>query len=243
MAQPRISVVIPTLNEARNLPSVLHALPRDLHEVIVVDAHSTDGTVTVARAHYPGVRVIYQTRRGKGNALCCGFAACSGDIVVTLDADGSADGAEIPTFIAALVGGADFAKGTRFASGGGSADITRSRRAGNALLTGLVNLLYAVRYTDLCYGYNAFWIRCLDALQPECDGFEIESLMAVRAARAGLRIREVPSFEHPRLHEASNLHALRDGWRVLRTILRERRGPDPIARDPGPIAPEEIRLA
>ena len=124
--------MIPTLNEAENLPHVFSKLPDRLDEVILVDGHSNDDTVAVARALYPGIRVVPQTGRGKGNALACGFAACTGDIIVMLDADGSADPAEIPLFVAALLDGADFAKGSRFSRGGGSADITRFRGAGNA---------------------------------------------------------------------------------------------------------------
>ena len=152
---PRVSVVIPTLNEALNLPSVFALLP-EVFEVIVVDGRSTDDTVEVAQRLYPSVRIVRQTRKGKGNALACGFEAARGDIIVMLDADGSADPHEIPRFVRALTEGADFAKGTRFATGGGSSDITRLRRLGNKFLNGLVNVLYRTQFTDLCYGYNVF---------------------------------------------------------------------------------------
>ena len=125
---PKVSVVIPTLNEARNLPHVFSKLPPALHEVIIVDGHSVDDTVATARRLRPDVRIIKQSRSGKGNALACGFAAATGDIIAMVDADGSADPAEIPQFVEALLDGADFAKGTRFAAGGGSSDITRLRR-------------------------------------------------------------------------------------------------------------------
>jgi len=218
----RVSVVIPALNEAANLPHVFARLPRDVHEVVLVDGHSTDDTVAVARALYPDVRVVEQTRRGKGNALRSGFAACTGDIIVMLDADGSADGGEIQAFVDALLKGADFAKGSRFARGGGSADLTVLRRLGNLGLNGIVNLLYGTRYTDLCYGYNAFWAHCLPHMDVDCDGFEVETLINIRIAKAGLRVQEVPSFESRRIHGTSNLNAWRDGWRVLGTIVAER---------------------
>jgi glycosyltransferase involved in cell wall biosynthesis len=231
----RVSVVIPARNEARNLPHVLEGLPAGLHEVIVVDGHSTDDTIEVARRVRPEVKIVQQTRRGKGNALACGFAVLTGDLVVLLDADGSADPGEIPVFVAALEAGADFAKGTRFVPGGQSYDITRVRRIGNAGLNRLVNRLFATRYTDLCYGYNAFWVHILPVLElPPVeavgdlpggmlwgDGFEIESLLTVRAAHANLKIIEVASTEKARLHGVSNLKASPDGIRVLRTILAE----------------------
>jgi glycosyltransferase involved in cell wall biosynthesis len=233
---PGVSVIIPTLNEARNLPHVFARLPSDVYEVIIVDGHSVDDTLAVVRELRPDARIVMQSRKGKGNALACGFAAASGDIVAMVDADGSADAAEIPRFVEALLGGADFAKGTRFAEGGGSRDITGLRRLGNHLLTGVVNLLYGTTYTDLCYGYNAFWRKHLPALelndtdipsaQADCrlwgDGFEIETLINIRIARADLAVVEVPSFEHSRIHGVSNLSALSDGLRVLRTVLHER---------------------
>jgi glycosyltransferase involved in cell wall biosynthesis len=219
---PRVSVVIPALNEGQNLPIVLARLQRGLHELIVVDGHSTDDTVAVVRRERPDARIVMQTGRGKGNALAAGFEACSGDILVTLDADGSTDPAEIPRFVAALCNGADFVKGSRFAQGGASSDITLTRRLGNRALNALVNLLYGTSYTDLCYGFNAFWAPCLPYLRVDCDGFEIETLMNVRIAKAGLTIHEVPSYERDRINGRSNLHAIRDGIRVLLTIAFER---------------------
>jgi glycosyltransferase involved in cell wall biosynthesis len=218
----RVSVVIPTLNEEQNLPHVFARLPPALHELIVVDGHSTDRTVAVAQRLRPDARIVMQTGRGKGNALAAGFAMCTGDVVVTLDADGSTDAAEIPRFVAALCNGADFVKGSRFAQGGASSDITRIRKLGNRVLSATVNSLYGTSYTDLCYGYNAFWTRCLPYMHVDCDGFEVETLINVRIAKAGLVVHEVPSYEHNRIHGASNLSALRDGRRVLRTIACER---------------------
>ena len=233
---PKVTVVIPTLNEARNLPHVFAKLPAGLHEVIVVDGNSVDDTVATARRLRPDVRIVRQNRSGKGNALACGFAAATGDIVAMVDADGSADPAEIPQFVQALLDGADFAKGTRFADGGGSSDITRLRHLGNRMLSGLVNMLCRTRYSDLCYGYNAFWRRHVPVFGLETesdvpagtgtrlwgDGFEVETLINIRIAQAGLKVIEVASYEHSRIHGVSNLNAARDGWRVLRTIFAER---------------------
>ncbi len=136
---PTISVIIPTLNEVQNLPLVLAELPADIFEIIVVDGHSTDGTVETARRVCPRVNIVLQTGKGKGDALRCGFEAARGDIIVMLDADGSADPAEIADFVEVLLAGADFAKGTRFRTGGGSADITPLRRLGNHGLSKTVN--------------------------------------------------------------------------------------------------------
>ncbi|WP_322761754.1 glycosyltransferase family 2 protein [Frankia sp. Cr2] len=227
---PSVSVVIPTLNEAQNLPHVFPRLPDDA-EIIVVDGRSSDGTVDVARSLRPDAVIVNQTRRGKGNAVACGCAAATGDVVVMLDADGSADPAEIPQFVRALTAGADFARGSRFLPRAGSSDITPLRRAGNRWLNALANIAVHARFTDLCYGYNAFWRQCIPAfgLDPGerdqklswGDGFEVETLISIRTVQAGFRVVEVPSFEHRRLHGSSKLHPVSDGLRVLFVIIKE----------------------
>jgi glycosyltransferase involved in cell wall biosynthesis len=219
---PRISVVIPTRNEEKNLYHVLPYIPSTVSEVILVDGHSTDETIAVAEQLRPGIHVIRQVKKGKGDALQLGFAHCTGDIVVMIDADGSTDPREIPCFVEALINGSDFAKGSRFLKGGGSYDITPLRRLGNAGLGLLVNILFGTRYSDLCYGYNAFWRRCLYVLCIDCDGFEVETLINIRAHRAGLKITEVPSTEGTRRFGQSNLRTFRDGCRVFKTIIQER---------------------
>jgi hypothetical protein len=220
---PTVSVVIPAKNEELSLPHVLRALPAGIDEVILVDGASTDRTVEVARGIRPDIRVLSQTGRGKGDALTCGFAGCRSEVIVTLDADGSTDPSEIPIYVGALLAGADFVKGSRHAVGGGSADFTRFRRWGDHGLSLVVNLLYRTRHTDVTYGYNAFWRSCLPQLAVDCPGFEVETLMTIRATKSGLRVSEVPSYEQRRLYGQSNLRAMRDGWRILRMLLRERK--------------------
>ncbi|MGH2371540.1 MAG: glycosyltransferase family 2 protein, partial [Chloroflexota bacterium] len=151
-----VSVVIPALNEAKNLRYVLPRIPAGVHEVLLVDGCSTDGTMEVARQLYPSIRLVTQEGKGKGAALRSGFAAARGEIIVMLDADGSTDPAEIPDFVAVLQAGADLAKGSRFLAGGGTADMSLLRRLGNGAFVALVRLLFGGRYSDLCYGYNAF---------------------------------------------------------------------------------------
>ncbi len=240
---PTITIVIPARNEARNLEVVLPKLP-PVHQVVLVDGHSVDDTVATARRVMPTIDIVQQTRKGKGNALACGFAAATGDIIVMFDADGSADADEIPAFVQALVNGADVAKGSRYTEGGGSEDITLFRSLGNRFLNAATNTLLGSSYTDLCYGYNAFWRHLVyeldlpDHTQPPAadgrmtwgDGFEIETVLNCRFFLGGHRIVEVPSVERNRIFGASNLNAIRDGFRVLRTILAERRHASVTAR-------------
>jgi len=219
---PKVSVVIPTLNEERNVAWVLERLPGIVDEVILVDGRSTDATIEVARAARPDIRVVLEMTPGKGAALRAGFAAARGDYVVMIDADGSMDPAEIIRFVDALRGGCEFVKGSRFAHGGGTADISPVRRLGNDALRRAVNLLYRTEFTDLCYGFIGFQRARLEALRLDAQGFEIETEMIARAVVASLKIAEVPSFEAERRHGESNLHAWRDGRRALATLLRER---------------------
>lgn len=217
-----VSVVVPALNEAENLPHVLPRIPKWVHEIILVDGHSVDGTAEVATQLCPDIRIVQQEGRGKGAALRTGFAAATGDIIVMLDADGSTDPAEIPCYVGALLSGADFAKGSRFLQGGGTADMPFYRKMGNWAFVMMVRVLFGGKYSDLCYGYNAFWSYCLPQLELDGDGFEIETMMNVRALQAGLNVAEVPSFEAKRIYGEGRLRTIPDGWRVLRTIVQER---------------------
>jgi glycosyltransferase involved in cell wall biosynthesis len=219
------------MNEERNIGQVLSRLPEDLFEVILVDGNSHDATIEAARSAYPEIRVLTQSGVGKGDAFRTGFAAVRGNLVVMLDADGSADPAEIPRFVEALESGADFAKGSRFLPGGGSDDITALRSFGNTCLSGTANLLHGTHFTDLCYGYNAFWARCLPFIALDVPGFEVETLINLRIAGAGMKITEVPSYERDRISGQSNLKTFRDGFRVLGTIFGEARRRRTIGHD------------
>jgi glycosyltransferase involved in cell wall biosynthesis len=229
MSSATVSVIIPALNEAENLPHVLPRIPADVHEVILVDGRSTDNTVEVARSLLPTIRIVTQEGRGKGAALRTGFAAATGQIIVMLDADGSTDPGEIPAFVGALLAGADFAKGSRFLQGGGTADMSLHRKLGNLGFVLLVRGLFGGHYSDLCYGYNAFWTSAVPKLWLNGDGFEIETMMNIRALVVGLKVAEVPSFEAARVHGIGRLRTIPDGWRVLKTILKEFLDRRPVA--------------
>lgn len=216
-----VSLVIPAKDEARNVAWVLRRLPAGVDEVILVDGHSTDDTVEVARAICDGIIVTQEKGPGKGAAMRTGMELATGEVIVLIDADGSMDPRELYRYVEAARD-CDLVKGSRFNDHGGSDDISPLRRLGNRVLLGIVNVLYGAELTDLCYGYCAVRRSALPALALRADGFEIEAEMTARALRAGLRVAEVPSFEAPRRYGESHLRTMRDGWRVLRTLLVER---------------------
>jgi glycosyltransferase involved in cell wall biosynthesis len=242
---PTVSVVIPALNEEDSLPLVLEGLP-PVDEVVIVDGGSADDTVAIAREVRPDAVVVRQTRAGKGNALACGFAACRGDVVVTLNADGSTDPGEIPRYVDALLSGAEVAHGSRFRDGGADLGGRRLDRFGNAVLTWIVNLLFGTSFTDIGFGYNAYWRALLPALdlppvEPSRsrrglrhwgDGAEIEPMLNLRTAAQGLRVVEVASIGYPPINGPRERRPFVRALRALRTafleyVRRRRFGPRP----------------
>ncbi len=218
-----VSVVIPCKNEALNLPGILTRLPPFVSEVVVVDSDCIDNTVDVALSLRPDAVIIRSDGQGKGRALRSGMLAATGDVIVTMDGDGSNDPGEIPAMLRALDAGARLVKGSRYMQGGGSVDSTLMRDAGSRVICHIFNVLHGTRHTDLLYGFMAYRRSDREVVLPDCEGFDVEAAINAQAARAGLVVTEVPSVEHRRVHGTSNLHPLRDGTRILRTIISERR--------------------
>ncbi len=241
---PSVSVVVPALNEEESIDWVIENIPDWVSEVVLVDGLSVDGTELVVTDRRSDVVIVHQRARGKGAALRAGFAAASGDVIVMIDADGSTDPREMGRFVDALVAGADFVKGSRNLKGGGSVDFTLLRHLGNYAFVHAANLLFGSQFTDLCYGYCAFWRKDLDRLALTADGFEIEMELILSAVKAGLSVVEVPSMELERRAGASNLNAWKDGKRVLKTLAKERvRTLDPARAEQARIALAEVELA
>ncbi len=170
--KPKITALICALNEEDNLQYVLPRIPDWVDEVLLVDGHSTDKTVEVAKTLRPDIVVVYQSGEGKGDALKCGIENSTADIIVTLDADGSTDPSEMDKFIELLLDGYDFAKGSRLTRGR-PRNMPRHRWFGNKVLAVTCNFLHGTRYTDICSGYNAFWKSAFLQLRLTYNGFEI----------------------------------------------------------------------
>jgi len=214
----KISVVIPTKNEEKNLPTVLKELPKYIEEIIVVDGNSSDDTVKIAKRY--GAKVLYESI-GKGYALRKGMEAANGDIIITMDADCSHRCVEIGLLVEAIKSGFDIAMGSRFIQGGGTEDMPFLRVLGNKFFVLLVNSIWNTNYSDLCYGYRAFRKNCITKLQLKSDGFGIETEIAIKAAKKHLRTIEIPSYEKVRNHGEGKLRTFADGFKILKTIMNE----------------------
>ena len=231
----RVSVIIPTHNEARAIGRVLADLPADLvTEVIVVDSNSTDGTPEIAgRA---GARVVSEQRRGYGQACLTGVAcASSPDVVVFLDGDYSDRPAELPLLLAPISEGhADITLGSRLAGPRMPGALPWHSAFGNRLAAGLISLLFQQRITDLgpFRAARADVFRVL-ALEETTYGWAVE--MILKGALRGFRIVEVPVSYHPRIGKSKISGTIRGtvgaAWfiltRILRYYLRQRRAGTP----------------
>jgi len=217
----RITVLICTLNEETTISSVLSKVPRWVHEVLLVDGHSTDGTVDIARQLQPDIRVFYQPGKGKGDALRYGLQKATGDIIVTLDADGQTDPAEMPKFIEPLLSGYDWVKGSRLTHGR-PLNMPWHRWFGNKVLAITSNILHGTRYTDICSGYNAFWKTVFQRLALDYDGFEMEQQMLVKIKKAGLKVIEVACYDAGRIGGVTKARDVKQGFVDWFTIIRER---------------------
>lgn len=220
----KITIIIPTLNEEKNIEEVIIGLNQMGYDnIVIVDARSTDNTVKIAQKL--GARIIFQNGKGKGDALRHAFMNennnCDG--IVIMDADGSMDPREIASFLEALGSGADVVKGSRFLSHAYSKDMNLLRTIGNKFLLFMVNLLHSTNYTDLCYGFGAFTKESINRLYPhlKSQNFEIEAEVFIKAKKLGLKVVEVPSIEYQRKNGHSNLDSFRDGFRILKTIIQE----------------------
>jgi glycosyltransferase involved in cell wall biosynthesis len=219
-----VGVVIPTLNEEKNIEHVLFNLKNEgYYNILVIDGKSKDKTALIASRN--GVKVVLQNGKGKGSAIRQGLnnGYFNADAVVMMDADGSMDPKEIHRYVEALNSGADVVKGSRFMKGGYSYDMSLLRRIGNLLMVTVVNLLWSAKYTDLCYGFAAFNKKAIKTLVPhlKSQNFEIETEIFLKALDLGLVVKEIPSTEFIRKNGQSNLNSFRDGFKIIKKIAEE----------------------
>jgi glycosyltransferase involved in cell wall biosynthesis len=221
-ASPRLSVVVPCLNEADTIRECVRRAREVLDgrgisgEIIVVDNGSDDGSGDLAAA--AGARVIYEPERGYGSAYLAGLAAARGEYIVMADADLTYDFSEIPRFLAELEDGAEMVIGNRMKNIHPGAMPWHHRYIGNPLLSWFLNVLFRTGVDDAHCGMRAVRRDVLARLDLRTTGMEFASEMVIRAAKENLVVRQFAIEYHPRGGE-SKLSSFRDGWRHLRFLL------------------------
>jgi glycosyltransferase involved in cell wall biosynthesis len=217
------TAILAALDEAATIGDVVRGCLAHVDEVVVVDDGSTDDTAGVATA--AGARVLRNAQNvGKGASLRRAATEARAEVIVTLDADGQDDPADIPALLVAIEAGADLVIGSRFRGELRPGAITPVNRIGNLALTAALNLLYGVRLSDTQAGFRAIRRELWQRLSLRAAGYEVETEVLVRALRAGARVVEVPVTRRAREHGRSALHGLRDGTRILACMLRLRLG-------------------
>lgn len=224
MLRSAISVIIPAYNEEKTIgwviaetSAVLDSLQAP-YEIIVVDDGSTDGTRKAAFTHKATV-LVNETNRGKGFTERRGFQQAQGEIIVTIDADGAHSPKEIPDLVTPLYNGTDIVAGSRFL-GTGAECVTRLNRIGNFFFNIVIAVLTGKRVTDSQTGFRALRREALQKLNLSSDGYEIESEITVKSLRNGFVFEEKPITCRQREYSASKLKILRDGTKIIRTILK-----------------------
>ena len=222
-AAPRISVVLPCLNEEQTVAicvrKALSWIAQSPYngEVIVVDNGSTDQSVWLAAQ--AGARIVHESRRGYGAALRRGFEAATGEWLVMGDCDDTYDFADLNPLIQPLAEGYDMAVGNRFAGGIAPGAMTWSHRyIGTPAISMLLKMFSGLKVGDSQCGLRAFTRDALERLDLRTDGMELASEMILKSARRGITVADVPVPYGERLGEAK-LNTMRDGWRHLRFLL------------------------
>ena len=219
MKKQKITIIIPTLNEAECIETVLKELSHnDVDEILVVDGHSVDGTPELIRRL--GFNVITQDGKGYGAAMNTGIKHAIGDIIIPMDADGSYDPKDIPDLVECIENGFDVAFASRYLPDSGSHDDTIIRFVGNKLFTFLINKIHGVKISDSLFLYVAAKKEVFKSLNLGSSGFEFCIEFPIKMQKAGFRYTEIPSFERERIAGKSKVNAFLDGLRILWYLLK-----------------------
>ncbi len=217
----RVTVIVPTRNEAVNLRPVLEVAAPFADELLVVDGHSTDDTRQIAEEL--GATVVLDNAKGKGDAIRVGMERATGDVLVFVDADGSHDPRDIPSLVQPILDGhADHVSGSRMLGGSDELHATIQqfvRLFGSQLITLSINYTQNVRLTDCQNGFRAIRKDVALALELQENITTIEQEMVIKTVRLGYRLGEVATHEYVRANGESNFRVL-DVWpRYVRSWL------------------------
>lgn len=214
------TLIIPTLNEVESIEKVLVQIPKEeVDQILVVDGHSSDGTVELVRKL--GYSLIFQEKKGFGSAINTGIREAQGEIIVILNGDGSQNPQDIPRLLGKIKEGYDLVLASRYLPGAGSEDDTLVHYIGNRLFTYLCNKLYKMEISDSLYFFIAARKKIFEIIKPEGVHFEYCIEMPIKAHKAGLKIAEIPSFERKRMGGKGKVSALSVGPKTLWTLLKQ----------------------
>lgn len=214
------SVIIPSLNEAESIKSVIDEIPRELvNEIIVVDGNSNDGTEKIVMT-IPDVTLINQKSVGFGSAIREGIKRATGDVIIILNADGSHNPSEIKGLLDKIDQGFDYVMAERYSKNAHSEDDTVLRRFGNKIITGIINILYHKSISDSLYLFTAIRKSKLDAILLNKDGFEFCVEVIIKAIKNDLKMAEVPSHERKRIAGKSKVRPFWHGLIIIIEIFR-----------------------
>jgi glycosyltransferase involved in cell wall biosynthesis len=217
MKKQKISVIIPTYNEAGSIAKTIKEMPEGIIDEIVVVDLSTDGTFEIAQKL--GCKVFKQRGMGFGSAFREGVEHSSGDIVILMDADGSHNPKDIPKLIKRINEGYDCVLASRYTIESHSEDDTLLRSFGNWMITNLVNFLFRVNTTDSLFLYTALRRKAYNKLKLESDGFEYCIEFLVKAYTYKLKLSEVPSIERARFAGRTKVNDLKHGYILIKSIF------------------------
>jgi len=216
---PKISVVIPALNEVESIGRVLSEIPKDkVDEILVADGRSTDGTVELVKKL--GYQVIFEEKKGFGAAIASGIKRAQGDIVIILNADGSQNPNDIPKLVDKLEEGYDMVMASRYLPGAGSDDDTLLHRLGNKVFTFLFNIKNKTQLSDVLYFFLAVRKNVFDKVETVSPKFEYCIELPAKVSKAGLKIAQVPSFERKRFGGKAKVNAFPVGLKILLAIFK-----------------------
>ncbi len=220
-----ISVVIPAYNEEKTIVDVVsrtYAVMQRIrlpYEILVVDDGSTDHTRDLVPSSM--ARLLTNGRnQGKGSALKRGFSQARGDIIVTIDSDGSHDPEDILRLLPQVLNGSDVVMGSRFVNGDGNRSTRRLNILGNRLINLLIRFFTGKRITDSQTGLRAFKRRIIDRVILRSKGYQVETELTVKSLKNGSKVKEISIDSIKRKNGASHLKPLYDGARIFKTIVQ-----------------------
>ena len=216
----RVSLVIPTKNEAGALEKTIKEIPQGcVDEIIVSDGHSTDGTLDIAVKL--GCKAITQEGKGYGLGILSGVKIATGDVIVIMDGDGSQIPADIPRLLEKIKEGYDIGWGSRYLGGGKSLDDTWLRYFGNQLFTFLIRFIHGLKITDILYMFPAFKKEIFDKVSLQFSDFRFGIELPVKAHKAGFKFGEVACVERKRMTGETKVKDLADGYKIFKAILKK----------------------